>query len=77
MKVNTNTQSQKDNMTLTYSKRSRADRKAAQRIAEQELEEYRIKHPVLSGAVKIVDYVEPRWAYYPAQGARIYHELSD
>lgn len=28
-----------------------------------EREKFRREHPVLSGAVKIVDYVEPKWRY--------------
>jgi hypothetical protein len=45
-------------------KRTRAERKAARRaewaIQEQQAADYRKRHPILSGAVKIVDYVPPR-----------------
>lgn len=46
------------------SKRTRAERKAARRAEwarqEQQAADYRRRHPILSGAIKIVDYVPPK-----------------
>ena len=46
---------------------TRHDRKEAQRLRwshdQEEHERYCREHPVLSGKVKIVDYVEPKWRY--------------
>ena len=48
-------------------KRTRAERKAARRAewakTEAQREQFKREHPVLSGAVKVVDYVEPRAVY--------------
>lgn len=48
-------------------KRTRAERKAAQRAewakTAAEREAFRKAHPVLSGAVKVVDYREPEFRY--------------
>ena len=50
--------------TNTHVKRTRAERKAAQRAEFKHKEEmrelYQTKHPILSGVVKIVNYVPPK-----------------
>jgi hypothetical protein len=50
-------------MNTLPTKRTRAERKAARRAewakTEAQREQYRREHPVLSGAVPVVDYVPP------------------
>jgi hypothetical protein len=54
-------------------KRTRHERKIAQRAkwdAERaNRERFEREHPVLSGAVKVVDYVPPRGSYTPMHNA--------
>jgi len=46
-------------------RRSRHERKLAQRARWAAQEEWRRQHPIISGAIKIVDYVPPYGTYTP------------